>query len=82
MTESAKKTAAERVVITGVGLAAPNGNNLAEFRQGLLTGRSGVEKYSIRYVGETLAGVCHFDPLRYQKRKEVTYDPVKRAIKV
>ena len=61
----------ERIVITGVGLTAPNGNNLGEFRDSLLAGRSGVTPYEIRYVGPTLAGVCHFDELRYQKKKEV-----------
>jgi 3-oxoacyl-[acyl-carrier-protein] synthase II len=61
----------QRVVITGVGLAAPNGNSLPEFRQALLEGRSGVVNYNIRYFGPTLAGVCNFDELRYQKRKEV-----------
>ncbi|MBI5435392.1 MAG: beta-ketoacyl-[acyl-carrier-protein] synthase family protein [Planctomycetes bacterium] len=60
-----------RVVITGVGLASPNGANLAEFRANLLAGRSGVRKYSIRHVGDTLAGVAEFDALRYQSRKEV-----------
>ncbi len=61
----------QRIVITGVGLTAPNGNSLAELRQGLLTGRSGVSKYEIRYVGETLAGVCRFDELRHQNRKDL-----------
>src|SRR5438093_8047605 len=60
-----------RVVITGVGLASPNGSSLPEFRGNLLSGVSGVERYSIRHVGETLAGVCHFDALRWQKRKEL-----------
>jgi 3-oxoacyl-[acyl-carrier-protein] synthase II len=61
----------ERIVITGIGLTAPNGNTLAEYRAALLAGTSGVRKYDIRYVGETLAGVCDFDELKYQKRKEV-----------
>jgi len=61
----------QRIVITGVGLTAPNGDSLADYRAALLAGRSGVEKYHIRYVGDTLAGVCHFDELRYQNRKEV-----------
>lgn len=61
----------ERVVITGVGLTAPNGDNLAEYRQNLLAGRSGVSDYEIRYFGPTVAGVCQFDALRYQRRKEV-----------
>src|SRR5688572_19684984 len=61
----------QRIVLTGIGLTAPNGNSLAEFRDALLNGRSGVQKYDIRYVGNTLAGICDFDELKYQKRKEV-----------
>jgi 3-oxoacyl-[acyl-carrier-protein] synthase II len=60
----------KRVVITGIGLTAPNGNSLQEFRKNLLDGKSGVQKFETRYMGETLAGVCHFDALKYQKRKE------------
>lgn len=61
----------ERIVITGVGITAPNGDSLTAFRENLLHGVSGVERFTTRYVGETLAGVCHFDPLRYQKRKDL-----------
>jgi 3-oxoacyl-[acyl-carrier-protein] synthase II len=61
----------QRIVITGIGLTAPNGNNLAEFRAALLAGQSGVSAYEIRYVGETLAGVCKFDALRYQSKKDL-----------
>ena len=61
----------DRIVITGIGLTSPNGNNLTEFRQNLLEGRSGVVDYETRYMGPVLAGVCSFDDLRYQKRKEV-----------
>ncbi len=60
-----------RVVITGVGLTAPNGNNLAEFRNALLTGKSGVQPWEIRYFGKTLAGICNFEATRYQKRKDI-----------
>jgi len=60
-----------RIVITGVGLTSPNGNDLATYRANLLNGVSGVKKWSIRHVGETNAGVCDFDALRYQKRKEL-----------
>jgi 3-oxoacyl-[acyl-carrier-protein] synthase II len=60
-----------RIVITGIGLASPNGSSLAEYRRNLLQGRSGVRKWSIRHVGETLAGVCEFDALRWQKKKEL-----------
>lgn len=71
MISSTTRDTAARVVITGIGIASPNGNSLTEFRQSLLTGVSGVEKYNIRYIGDTLAGVCHFDPLRYQKKKDL-----------
>lgn len=60
-----------RIVITGVGLTSPNGNDLAEYRANLLAGVSGVQPYEIRYFGKTLAGICDFDALRYQKRKDV-----------
>jgi 3-oxoacyl-[acyl-carrier-protein] synthase II len=65
------RTENERIVITGVGLTAPNGNSLQEFRASLLAGRSGVVAYQTRYFGPTVAGVCNFDDLRHQTRKEV-----------
>ncbi|MCA9037476.1 MAG: beta-ketoacyl-[acyl-carrier-protein] synthase family protein [Planctomycetaceae bacterium] len=61
----------DRIVITGIGLTAPNGNSLREFRESLLAGRSGVVDYETRYVGAVLAGVCNFDELRYQKKRDV-----------
>lgn len=67
----AKRPEHERIVITGVGLTAPNGNTLAEFREALLAGRSGVSPYEIRYFGPTLAGICTYDELRYQRRKDL-----------
>jgi len=60
-----------RIVITGLGLTAPNGNSLAEFRANLLAGVAGIERLDVRYMGDQLAGVCHYDPLKYQKKKEV-----------
>ncbi|MDP6538497.1 MAG: beta-ketoacyl-[acyl-carrier-protein] synthase family protein [Planctomycetota bacterium] len=60
-----------RVVITGVGLTSPNGDDLPTFRANLLAGVSGVEELEVRHVGRTLAGVCHFDALRHQKRRDV-----------
>jgi 3-oxoacyl-[acyl-carrier-protein] synthase II len=65
------QSAAARIVITGIGLTSPVAHSLAEFRAALLAGRSGVRKYEIRYVGETLAGVCEFDNLRYQTKKDL-----------
>jgi 3-oxoacyl-[acyl-carrier-protein] synthase II len=61
----------DRIVITGIGLTAPNGNSLPEYRQNLLAGKSGVVNYETRYMGPVLAGVCSFDELRYQKKKDV-----------
>jgi 3-oxoacyl-[acyl-carrier-protein] synthase II len=60
-----------RIVVTGIGLTAPNGNSLQEFRRNLLTGVAGIEWLDVRYMGKLLAGVCHYDPLKYQKKKEV-----------
>ncbi|MBM3999531.1 MAG: beta-ketoacyl-[acyl-carrier-protein] synthase family protein [Planctomycetes bacterium] len=61
----------QRIVITGIGLAAPNGADPRAFRASLLEGKSGVQPYEIRYVGKTLAGVCEYDKLRYQSKKDV-----------
>ncbi|WP_390621571.1 beta-ketoacyl-[acyl-carrier-protein] synthase family protein [Roseimaritima sediminicola] len=61
----------QRVVITGVGLTAPNGNDWASYRAALLEGRSGVQPYEIRYFGKTLAGICDYDTRKYQTRKEI-----------
>ncbi|MFC1587142.1 beta-ketoacyl-[acyl-carrier-protein] synthase family protein [Planctomycetota bacterium] len=58
-----------RIVITGVGLTAPNGDSLGEFRNALLEGRSGVVDFETRYMGKVHAGVCNFDTAKYQKRK-------------
>ena len=60
-----------RIVITGIGLTAPNGNNLAEFRANLLNGVSGIDWTEVRYMGRWPAGLCKFDPLKYQKKKDV-----------
>jgi len=67
----AKLSDQQRIVITGVGLTAPNGNSLPEFRAALLEGRSGVRPFETRYFGPTLAGVCNFDELKYQRRKDL-----------
>lgn len=44
---------------------------MAEYRQNLLDGVSGVQPFDVRYMGKSLAGICDYDPLKYQKRKEV-----------
>ena len=60
----------QRIVITGIGLTAPNGNTLAEYRNAILTAKSGVQEYEIRYFGKTLAGICNFEAFKYQSRKD------------
>ena len=67
----AKMNNETRVVITGIGLSAPNGNSLAEFRQNLLAGKSGIGKIETHYMGEVIAGACDFDLLKYQSKKEL-----------
>lgn len=65
-----EKPDSQRIVITGIGLTSPNGDTLGAFRESLLNGRSGVSEYEIRYFGKTLAGVCKFDAIKYQTRKD------------
>ncbi|MDG1241499.1 MAG: beta-ketoacyl-[acyl-carrier-protein] synthase family protein [Opitutae bacterium] len=60
-----------RIVITGVGLTSPNGNTLEEYRKNLLDGVAGVQIIDMRYMGKVPAGVCNFDPKKYQTRKEL-----------
>ncbi|MCQ2397221.1 MAG: beta-ketoacyl-[acyl-carrier-protein] synthase family protein, partial [Lentisphaeria bacterium] len=61
----------QRIVITGVGLTAPNANNLPEFREALLNGKSGVTSMDMRYFGSAPAGLCSFDATKYQKRRDI-----------
>ena len=58
-----------RIVITGIGLTAPNGNNLSEFRNALLEKKSGIKHHEIRYMGKQAAGMCEFDEFKYQSKK-------------
>ena len=60
-----------RIVITGIGLTAPNGNTLEEFRQGLLNRRSGIGTMTHRYIGDVFAGLCNFNPRTYQDKKDI-----------
>ena len=64
-------TERERIVITGIGLTAPNGNNLEEYRHNLLNGVSGISNMEMRYMGEAHAGICDFDVLKYQNKREL-----------
>ncbi len=58
-----------RIVLTGVGLTAPNANNLADFRRALLEGQSGLQSMEARYMGRVAAGLCQFDQRKYQSFK-------------
>ncbi len=60
-----------RIVITGVGLTSPLGNDLPTFRTALLAGRANVRQIETRYMGLVPAGVCEFEATKYQKRKDV-----------
>jgi 3-oxoacyl-[acyl-carrier-protein] synthase II len=63
------KSDKERIVITGIGLTSPMGNNLAEFRDGLLNNGSGITHKEIRHMGMQAVGVCKFDETKYQSKK-------------
>ncbi len=60
----------DRIVMTGVGLTAPNGDSLTEFRRALLEGKSGVVPFETRYMPPVIAGVCQFDEFRHQRKKD------------
>ncbi len=61
----------QRIVITGVGLTSPIGDDLATMRANLLAGRANIVNIDMRYMGQVHAGVCHYDARRYQTRKEL-----------
>ena len=64
-------SAAQRIVITGVGLAAPGGaSTLPEFRQQVLAGRSGISTIELRYMGVHPAGLCEFPETKYRKKRD------------
>ncbi|MGC8712687.1 MAG: beta-ketoacyl-ACP synthase II [Leptodesmis sp.] len=64
----------KRVVVTGLGAITPIGNTLAEYWQGLMSGRNGIgpitlfdaSRHDCRFAGE----VKDYDPLLYLDRKE------------
>lgn len=65
------ETDSSRIVITGVGLTAPNGNSLPEFRENLLNGVANVQTTNLRYIGDVHAGLCDYDTRKYQTRREL-----------
>ena len=60
----------QRIVITGVGLAAPNAANLTDFRCKVLAGQSEIREIELRYMGKAPAGVCTFPETKYRKKKD------------
>ena len=64
-----------RVVITGLGVLAPNGNSLPEYWNALIAGKSGIgpityfdpENLSVKIAGE----LSNFNPEDHFDRKEV-----------
>ena len=59
----------KRIVITGIGLTSPIGNDLATMRKNLIDGVSGIAEHEIRYMGKRPAGMCSFDEFKHQKKK-------------
>ncbi len=63
-----------RVVVTGMGVLAPNGNDLAEFWDSLIEGRSGLGLATSFDVSDlpvkTVAELKNFDPRKYMDFKE------------
>lgn len=59
----------QRIVITGIGLTSPLGNNLQEMREGLLNDRTGITHTEIRHMGINAAGLCKFDETKHQSKK-------------
>ena len=59
-----------RIVITGIGLAAPNASTLTEYREKLVNGISEITEIDLRYFGKAPAGICSFPETLYRKKKE------------
>ncbi len=64
------ETQLPRIVITGIGLAAPNADNLKTYREKLLNGVSEITEIDLRYFGRAPAGICSFQETKYRKKKE------------
>ena len=64
-----------RVVVTGMGVLAPNGNNVSEYWNALIAGQSGIDHitsfdttdFPVKIAGE----LSNFDPEQYFERKEI-----------
>ncbi|TAL57576.1 MAG: hypothetical protein EPN86_01785 [Nanoarchaeota archaeon] len=70
-----------RVVVTGMGIISPMGNNIATFRDNLLSGKSGIgpiAKFDASELEVRIAGeVRDFDPAEYMNPNIIKYtDPI------
>lgn len=70
----------KRVVVTGMGMITPVGNNVAESWKSIKAGKSGIDKLSRfdaeDYYAQIAGEVKNYDPLDYFDRKELKiYDP-------
>jgi 3-oxoacyl-[acyl-carrier-protein] synthase II len=59
-----------RIVLTGIGLTSPIGNDLPTLRRSLLAAAPGVTSMSPRYMEEWPAGICDFPVSKHQSKKE------------
>lgn len=59
-----------RIVVTGMGVTSPIGNDLKTMRENLLAGNPNVQFLDMRYIGKAPAGICDFEVTRHQKRKD------------
>ena len=61
-----------RVVVTGIGVVAPNGIGKDQFWQASIEGKSGVDRiteFDVSNLRSQIAGqVNNFDPLKYMKK--------------
>ncbi|MCC8180649.1 MAG: beta-ketoacyl-[acyl-carrier-protein] synthase family protein, partial [Planctomycetes bacterium] len=60
----------QRIVITGIGLTSPLGNDLPTLRANLLAAKPHISVMTPRYMQEWPAGICDFPVTKHQNRKE------------
>ncbi|MCD7897826.1 MAG: beta-ketoacyl-[acyl-carrier-protein] synthase family protein [Planctomycetaceae bacterium] len=60
----------QRIVITGIGLTSPIGDDLPALRKNLLEANGGVTTMTPRYMDEWPAGICTFPVGKHQSRKD------------
>ncbi len=64
-----------RVVITGLGVIAPNGNNTKDFWQNIIAGKSGAKKVhsfdTSNFYCQVAAEILDFDPSKYLTPKKI-----------